>query len=141
MDTKSKDNKTKRADIFAVLFILLVASILFVLLYPMFRERAASLEARYKTDVMENEQFLRDLYQGNTILYKDLQEQVTGKPLRYQDIYLTVTKEPSSTGSDYFYFDGESADTYAGRKLRAPILSRSFPPPESPIHLLQIFGI
>lgn len=117
MDTKSKDNKTKRADIFAVLVILLIASVLFVSLYPMFRERADSLADEYRTDVMESEQFLRNLYQGNTILYKDLQEQVTGKPLRYQDVYLTVTKEPSSAGSDYFYLDGENADAYAGRKL------------------------
>lgn len=110
-------NSGKKAGVFAAILLILLASVGFVSLYPLFRTKADSYKTSFNEDVMENEGFLRDLYKGNTILYKELQEQVNGHPLRYQDIYLSITEEPAHVDSTYIDFDGESAGEYAGRKL------------------------
>lgn len=114
-------NSSKKAGIFAAILLILLASVGFVSLYPLFRTQADDYKTSFNEDVMENEEFLRDLYKGNTILYKELQEQINGLPLRYQDIYLSITEEiteePSHTDSTYIDFDGESAEEYASRKL------------------------
>ncbi len=115
MDIKLKDSKT--GMITAILLVLL-ASVGFISLYPRFRSNADFYIAEFNEDVMVNEDFLCDLYKGNTILYKDLQEQITGTPLKYQDVYLMISEEqPSYDASEYISFDGESAAEYAGRKL------------------------
>lgn len=117
-NTMANRKQSHKAGIFIAVFLVFLASVMFVLLYSAFRRRAESLMEYVQEDVMHNETFLRDLYQGNTILYKELQEQVSGTPLRYQDVYLTVTLEPSTnTVASYIDFGGESADEYAARKL------------------------
>ncbi len=122
MDIKSKDNSNKFGICVAV-FLVLLASVGFVSQYPQFFREAQSYKSAFSEDTMETEEFLRDLYQGNTILYKELQEQVAGAPLRYRDIYLSMTEEPSSEeGSAYIDFGGESAGEYASRKLYEMLL-------------------
>lgn len=113
---KSRQQYYKTGIILAV-FLVLLASVVFVSLYSVFQRRAKAYMETFREDVMQNETFLRDLYQGNTVLYKELQEQVTGTPLRYQDVYLSVTQEPSNAGVSYIDFGGESAGEYAARKL------------------------
>lgn len=115
---KKMQKQSNKFGICAAVFLILLASVGFVSLYPRFKRQAEFLKAEYSEDVMENEAFLRDLYKGNTILYKELQEQVTGTPIRYRDIYLSMTEELSSdTNPTYVDFDGESAGEYASRKL------------------------
>lgn len=117
-NTMTNRKQSHKAGIFIAIFLVLMASAGFVSLYSVFQRRAEAYMNTFQEDVMQNETFLRDLYQGNTILYKELQEQVTGTPLRYQDVYLTVTQEPSNNaGASYIDLGGESAGEYAARKL------------------------
>ena len=115
---RPKDRKqSQKTGILVCIFLVFLASVSFLSLYSVFQRRADSFRSAHDEDVMQNENFLRDIYKGNTILYKELQEQLTGTPLRYQDIYLSVSQEPTTAGVSYIDFGGESAGEYAGRKL------------------------
>lgn len=115
---RAKNNKSNKGGILAAVLFVFLAAAGFVSLYPHFQMQVDFIRDEFNEDAMENEDFLRDLYKANTILYKELQEQILGTPLRYQDVYLSITEEPvSNTSAAYIDFGGESAGEYAGRKI------------------------
>lgn len=112
-----RHKKSYKSSVFAAILLVVLASAGFVSLYPRFHEHASDYVSEYNKDVMAGETFLQDLYQGNSVLYKQLLEQVKGETLAYQDIYITVTQEPSHDASIFVDFGKESGAEYAGRMM------------------------
>lgn len=92
----------------------LTAAFAFLLLYPGFQERAEEEEP----DILSGSEFLHEIYQANIVLYRQLQEAVTGKKVNAQDIYLAaVTSKAEGYQGEYYDFDGETPLSYAGERL------------------------
>lgn len=92
----------------------LAAALAFLLLYPGFQERAEEEEP----DILSGSEFLHEIYQANIVLYRQLQEAVTGKKVNAQDIYLAaVTNKAEGYQGVYYDFDGETPLSYAGERL------------------------
>lgn len=67
----------------------LVLSIVFVLLYNMFRARAQS----YVENPVESEENLKWIYRNNQILYRDLYNKVNHTDLSYSELFYPLTPE------------------------------------------------
>ncbi len=102
MDIKSKSSKKFSYLIAIILVLLSVAS--YIAMYPVFEKRADN----YYTDVLHSEQFLYEIYQSNTVLYKDMVEKVQGKTVRYQDLYLKLSESTVEDESELDYADVNS---------------------------------
>lgn len=93
----------------------LAAALAFLSLYPGFQERAEEEEP----DILSGSNFLHEIYQANIVLYRQLQETVTGKEhISGQDLYLTAaTNKAEGYQGEYYDFDGKTPLSYAGEQL------------------------
>lgn len=92
----------------------LAAGLIFMSLYPWFQERAAEEEP----DILSGNEFLHEIYQANTVLYRILQETVTGTKIDWQDLYLTAAKSRvKDYRGEYYDFGEETPLSYAGERL------------------------
>lgn len=92
----------------------LAAAFAFLLLYPGFQERAEEAEP----DILSGSNFLHDIYQANIVLYRQLQEEVTGKEIAGQDLYLAeATNKAEGYQGEYYDFGGKTPLSYAGEYL------------------------
>ena len=87
MDIKLKSNK--KVSLLIAVAITALFSIGFMALYPTFEKKA---DIYYK-DSLLNEGFLKFLYRGNYILYKDIREKADGIGYNYEDLYLKMEGE------------------------------------------------
>lgn len=120
MDTKSKNSEIpkmqKRASLpglFVVLFLILAASVAFLSQYENFKERASVDEP----DVLSSSEFLYEVYQANTVLYKQLQGKVAGAPALSADLYLESEEGVAEDFAEYYNFGYETPLSYAGERL------------------------
>lgn len=92
----------------------LAAAIVFLSLYPGFQERAKEDEP----DILSGSNFLHEIYQANIVLYRQLQEAVTGKELSGQDIYLAAaTNKAEDYQGEYYDFGDRTPLSYVGELL------------------------
>ncbi len=101
MDIKLKSNK--KVSLLIAVAITALFSIGFMALYPTFEKKA---DIYYK-DSLLNEGFLKFLYRGNYILYKDIREKADGIGYNYEDLYLKMEGEYVS---DLYMGEGGIAD-------------------------------
>lgn len=92
----------------------LAAGLIFLSLYPWFQERAAAEEP----DILSGSDFLHEIYQANIVLYRTLQETVTGKEMTWQYLYLNAVKNSAKDyRGEYYDFGEETPLSYAGERL------------------------
>lgn len=120
MGTKSKNSeivkrsrKEQLPGLIAAWFLILTASVLFLSQYENFKERA-SVD---KPDVLSGSEFLYEIYQANTVLYKQLQERVTGEPALSADLYLESEEGAAENFTEYYNFGYETPLSFAGEQL------------------------
>lgn len=87
MDTKSTGSK--RFSFLIAGALILIASVGYFMLYPVFQKQAAA----YDIDALSSQNFLYKLYCGSCVLYKDITEAVTGEKVDYADLYLDIEDE------------------------------------------------
>ena len=87
MDTRSTNSK--RFSFLIAGLLVVVASAVFLMMYPFFQEKAAE----HEVDALSSDSFLTELYQGSCVLYKDITETVMGEATDYADLYLTIREE------------------------------------------------
>ncbi|MDE6320266.1 MAG: hypothetical protein K2M22_11310, partial [Lachnospiraceae bacterium] len=105
-----------RAGSLVVWALSLAAGLIFMSLYPWFQERAAEEEP----DILSGSEFLHEIYQANIVLYRTLQETVTGTEIDWQDLYLTAAKSRvKDYQGEYYDFGEETPLSYAGERLDA----------------------
>lgn len=103
-----------RAGSLVVWALSLAAGLIFLSLYPWFQERAAEEEP----DILSGSEFLHEIYQANIVLYRTLQETVTGTEIDWQDLYLTAAKSRvKDYQGEYYDFGEETPLSYAGERL------------------------
>lgn len=112
-EPKKKWAKKKTGGLLAAVLLIAAAETVFLSQYPVFQEQAAVKEP----DILSGSEFLHEIYQANTVLYKQLQEQTTGKGLSYQEVYLSASRETAENVSEYFDFGGYTPLSYAGETL------------------------
>ena len=113
MDTKLKSNKKIS---FLIVFLLVTAAVIvFCAQYPVFKKNVQ----RYKVDILQNDDFLTDVYKGNMVLYRELAERVKGERVRYRDLFLQVSETPdyADEGGSYINFGGRSWVEVAGELM------------------------
>ena len=120
MDTRLKSNETVKRSrseqlpgFIAVCFLILTASFVFLSQYGNFKERA-SVD---KPDVLSGSEFLYEIYQANTVLYKQLAERVTGVPALSADLYLESEEDTAEIFTEYYNFGYETPRSFAGEQL------------------------
>lgn len=92
----------------------LAAAFAFLVLYPGFQERAKEEEP----DILSGSEFLHEIYQANIVLYRQLQEAMTGKEIAGRDLYLAAaTNKAEGYQGEYYDFDGGTPLSYAGEYL------------------------
>ena len=106
LDTKSTGSK--KFSFIIALILITAASVGYFMMYPVFRERAAS----YEGDTLSSSEFLSRLYMGSCVLYKDITEAVTGETAEYADLYLKAEEEllEETDYGDKEIFDGSELD-------------------------------
>ncbi len=120
MDTRLKSNETVKRSrseqlpgFIAVCFLILTASFVFLSQYGNFKERA-SVD---KPDVLSGSEFLYEIYQANTVLYKQLAERVTGVPALSTDLYLESEEDTAENFTECYNFGYETPRSFAGEQL------------------------
>lgn len=117
-EVNQEERKAKRKKVttgrIVVWALSLAAGLIFMSLYPWFQERAAEEEP----DILSGNEFLHEIYQANTVLYRILQETVTGTKIDWQDLYLTAAKSRvNDYRGEYYDFGEETPLSYAGERL------------------------
>lgn len=117
-EVNQEERKAKRRKVTAgsvvVWALSLAAGLIFMSLYPWFQERAAAEEP----DILSGNDFLHEIYQANIVLYRTLQETVTGKEMTWQYLYLNAAKSNANDyRGEYFDFGEETPLSYAGERL------------------------
>lgn len=109
MDTKLKNNKK---SVLIVLLLLAAAAICFCVQYPIFTKNVQ----RYQVDILQNDDFLTNVYKGNMVLYRELTERVKGERVKYRDLFLRVSEAPdyTSEGGSYVSLGGKTWGEMAG---------------------------
>ncbi len=87
MDIKSKSNK-KFSYLMALVWVMLAAAV-FLAFYPVLKEQASY----YYTDQLKSDQLLRQMYQGNLVLYKNMLGRTGQEDVSYADLYLKFEEE------------------------------------------------
>ena len=82
MDIKSKSNK-KFSYLMALVWVMLAAAV-FLAFYPVLKVQASY----YYTDQLKSDQLLRQMYQGNLVLYKNMLGRTGQEDVSYADLYL-----------------------------------------------------
>lgn len=93
----------------------LAAGLVFLSLYSGFQMRAEEGEP----DILSGSEFLHEIYQANMVLYKQLQETVTGKEqVAGQDLYLeAATNKAEGYQGEYYDFGDQTPLSYVGEQL------------------------
>lgn len=123
MDTKSKNSETKKAGrkkkkargLFIAVFLILIADFAFLLRYPDFQERASAKEP----DILSGNEFLHEIYQANTVLYKQLRESVESQSLSCRYLFFSVESQRAENVTEYYNFGEETPLSYAGEEMDA----------------------
>ncbi len=115
---KQEPGKVRRKRLSAgslvVWAISLAAGLIFLSFYPGFQERAKEEEP----DILSGSEFLHEIYQANIVLYRELQETVTGQEIAWQDIYLSAAKSRAEDyRGEYYDFGDQTPLSYAGERL------------------------
>lgn len=105
--------KERLPGLIAAGFLILTASVVFLSQYESFKERASVA----KPDVLSNSEFLYEIYQANTVLYKQLAERVTGEPALSADLYLESEEDTAENFTEYYNFGYETPLSFAGERL------------------------
>lgn len=120
MGTKLKNSdvrKQKRQGMavsYLAAFILVTASsLVFLSQYPNFKARVTVEDP----DILSGSEFTHEIYQANTVLYKQMLEAAGGNTIDFHDVYLTAEEEPASDYDMYFDFGDDTPFSYAGEYL------------------------
>ena len=120
MGTKSKNSdgrKEKRQGMavsYLAAFILVTASsLIFLSQYPNFKARVTVEDP----DILSGSEFTHEIYQANTVLYKQMLEAAGGNTIDFHDVYLTAEEEPAPDYDMYFDFGDDTPFSYAGEYL------------------------
>lgn len=120
--TNSEREKTSKRErmpgIFAMAVLILSATIVFLLQYPGFKERAAEEEP----NILAGSEFLHEIYQGNIVLYKQLcdykaSKEGDGENASAQDFFLSAEIKRAKDFGEYYDFGGKTPLSYAGEQL------------------------
>lgn len=113
MDTKLKNNK--KISLLIVLLLLAAAAICFCVQYPVFSRNVK----HHQVDILQSDDFLTDIYKGNMVLYRELEERVTGERVKYRDLFLRVSETPdyAGEGGSYMDFGGKTWSEVAGNVM------------------------
>ncbi len=120
--TNSEREKTSKRErmpgIFAMAVLILSATIVFLLQYPGFKERAAEEEP----NILAGSEFLHEIYQGNIVLYKQLcdykaSKEGGGENASAQDFFLSAEIKRAKDFGEYYDFGGKTPLSYAGEQL------------------------
>ena len=98
MDTKSKSSK-KFSFLMAFIWVMLAVAA-FLAFYPALKEQASY----YYTDQLKSGDLIRQMYQGNLVLYKRMLERTGKEDVSWADLYLKLEEENIS--EDEFENDG-----------------------------------
>lgn len=90
LDTKSKSSK--KFSFLAAGCLIALAVVIFMAFYPALKKEAAN----YYTDRMRSDQLLKQFYQSNLVLYKDLLDKTKNAEADYSDLYLVIKEEKLS---------------------------------------------
>ena len=98
--------------------LILSATIVFLLQYPGFKERAAEEEP----NILAGSEFLHEIYQGNIVLYKQLcdykaSKEGGGENASAQDFFLSAEIKRAKDFGEYYDFGGKTPLSYAGEQL------------------------
>lgn len=126
MDTRLKNSKPNRAQdtakrggclpgLWVAVFLIAAASLIFLSEYPSFQRMAGADEP----DFFSGSEFLHEIYQANTVLYKQIREMAAGKEIAGREIYLDAEVTPVQPGEagEYYNFGDETPRSYAGERL------------------------
>ena len=120
MGTKLKNNeidKQNRSERLpghiVVWFLILAASVVFLSQYESFKERASVDEP----DVLSSSELLYEIYQANTVLYKQLQEGISGAAVLSANLYLESEEGTAEDFTEYYNFGYETPLSFAGEQL------------------------
>lgn len=120
MGTKLKNSdvrKQKRQGMavsYLAAFILVTASsLVFLSQYPNFKARVTVEDP----DILSGSEFTHEIYQANTVLYKQVREAAAGNNITYCDVYLTAEEEAAADVDECYNFGEETPLSYAGRQL------------------------
>lgn len=107
------DRNKKRGGLFAAVLLIISAEAAFLFQYPSFKDRAAGEEP----DILSSSDFLHEIYQANTVLYRQIREIAEGKELSYRDLYLTAEEQQMENASEYYDFGKDTPLSFAGGEL------------------------
>lgn len=107
------DRNRKKGGLFAAVLLIISAEAAFLFQYPSFKERAAVEEP----DILSSSDFLHEIYQANTVLYRQIREMAEGKELSYRDLYLTAEEQQVENASEYYDFEKDTPLSFAGGEL------------------------
>ena len=109
------DRNKKRGGLFAAVLLIISAEAAFLFQYPSFKDRAAGEEP----DILSSSDFLHEIYQANTVLYRQIREIAEGKELSYRDLYLTAEEQQMENASEYYDFGKDTPLSFAGGELES----------------------
>ena len=79
-----------------IVFLLIsAAAVCFCAQYPAFERNARD----YKVDILQDDEFLTNVYQGNLVFYRELAERVKGGSVNYRNLFLQVTETQDKAGA------------------------------------------
>ncbi len=114
MDTKLKNNKI--ISILIVFLLISAAAVCFCAQYPAFERNARD----YKVDILQDDEFLTNVYQGNLVFYRELAERVKGGSVNYRNLFLQVTETQDDGNGErgrYLGLGGKSWSEAAGENM------------------------
>ncbi len=114
-ENRNKKRKKREPGFWVAFFLILAADVAFLFRYPDFQKRASAEEP----DVLSGSEFLHEVYQANTVLYRKLCESIEGVSLSGQYVYLAADGQMARDVTEYYDFEGETPLTYAGEELDA----------------------
>ena len=103
MATKSKNSenrkrKKREPGFWVAVFLILAADVVFLFRYPDFQKRASAEEP----DVLSGSEFLHEVYQANTVLYRQLCESIEGESLSGRYVYLAADDQKAEDVPEYY---------------------------------------
>lgn len=110
---KKQREKGMALSYFLAFALILAATLTFLSQYPNFK----ALVTVDEPDILSGSEFTHELYQANTVLYKQVREYAAGKEIDYRDVYLTAEERPALNFDEYYNFGKDTPFTFAGEYL------------------------
>lgn len=98
---------------FVAIILILAATLTFLSQYPNFKSRVTVDDP----DILSGSEFTHEIYQANTVLYKQMLEAAGGNTIDFHDVYLTAEEEPAPDYDLYYDFGDDTPFSYAGEYL------------------------